>query len=69
MEARVTAHSQAYRLRERMEQREVRHGQEIRADLPGIGVVAMARDWFAGRHRGEGQVFFCSMGPIRSGRS
>ncbi|HEV8177936.1 MAG TPA: hypothetical protein VGP44_09640 [Gemmatimonadales bacterium] len=52
-----------------MEQGEVRHGQEIRADLTGIGVVAMARDWFAGRHRGEGQVFFCSMGPIRSGRS
>ena len=65
MEARVTAHSQAYRLRERMEQGEVLHGQEIRADLPGIGVVAMARDWFAARHNGKGQVFFCSMGPIR----
>jgi hypothetical protein len=44
MEARVTAHSQAYRLRERMAQPEVQHGQEIRADLPGIGVTAMARD-------------------------
>jgi hypothetical protein len=65
MEARVTARSQAYRLRERMEQGEVRHGQEIRADLPGIGVVAMARDWFAARQRGKGQVFFCTMGPIR----
>jgi hypothetical protein len=65
MEARVTAHSQAYRLRERMEQAEVKHGQEIRADLPGIGVVAMARDWFTGRNRGKGQVFFCTMGPIR----
>jgi hypothetical protein len=65
METRVTAHSQAYRLRERMEQAEIKHGQEIRADLPGVGVVAMARDWFAGRNRGKGQVFFCTMGPIR----
>jgi hypothetical protein len=65
METRVTAHSQAYRLRERMEQAEIKHGQEIRADLPGVGVVAMARDWFTGRNRGKGQVFFCTMGPIR----
>jgi hypothetical protein len=65
MEARVTAHSQAYRLRERMAQAEVQHGQEIRADLPGIGVLAMARDWFTARHRGKGEVYFCTMGPIR----
>src|SRR5438034_9749782 len=65
MEARVTAHSQASRLRERMAQAEVQHGQEIRADLPGIGVLAMARDWFAARHHGKGEVFFCTMGPIR----
>src|SRR6266508_5019713 len=65
MEARVTAHSQAYRLRERMEQGEVGHGQEIRADLTGIGVVAMARNWFAAQYSGEGQVLFCTMGPIR----
>jgi hypothetical protein len=65
MEARVTAHSQAYRLRERMEQAEVKHGQEIRADLPGIGVMATAREWFTARHRGKGDVFFCTMGPIR----
>ena len=65
MEARVTAHSQAYRLRERMAQAKVQHGQEIRADLPGIGVIAMARDWFTARHRGKGEVFFCTMGPIR----
>jgi hypothetical protein len=65
MEARVTAHSQAYRLRERMEQAKVQHGQEIRADLPGIGVTAMARGWFTAGHIGKGQVFFCTMGPIR----
>jgi hypothetical protein len=65
MEARVTAHSQAYRLRERMAQAKVQHGQEIRADVPGIRVLAMAREWFTTRHRGKGEVFFCSMGPIR----
>ena len=65
MEARVTAYSQAHRLRERMAQAEVQHGQEIRADLPGIGVLAMARDWFTARHKGKGEIFFCTMGPIR----
>jgi hypothetical protein len=65
MEARVTANSQAYRLRERMAQAKVQHGQEIRADLPGIGVIAMARDWFTARHKGKGEVYFCTMGPIR----
>ena len=65
MEARVTAYSQAERLRERMDQAEVRHGQEIRADLPGIRVTAMSRHWFTGRPTGKGEVFFCTMGPIR----
>jgi hypothetical protein len=65
MEARVTAYSQAHRLRERMMEAEVRHGQEIRADLPGIRVVAMGRNWFTGRSNGKGEVFFCTMGPIR----
>ncbi len=65
MEARVTAYSQPYKLRERMEQAEVRHGQEIRADLPGVRVIATARNWFAGRHNTRGEVFFCTMGPAR----
>jgi hypothetical protein len=65
MEARVTAYSQAHRLRERMAQAEVQHGQEIRADLLGIGVTAMARDWYTARHTEKGQVLFCNMGPIR----
>jgi hypothetical protein len=64
MEAHVTANSQAYRLRERMAQAKVEHGQEIRADLPGIGVTAIARDWFTTRHKGKGEVYFCTMGPI-----
>jgi hypothetical protein len=65
MEARVTASSQVYRLRERMEQAEVRHGQEIRADLPGIRVSARAPAWFGARQSDKGDVFFCNMGPIR----
>ena len=58
MEARVTAQSQPFRLRERMEEVKVQHGQEIRADLPNVRVTALA----GGK---EGQVFFCTLGPIR----
>jgi hypothetical protein len=65
MEARVTASSQVYRLRERMEQAEVRHGQEMRADLPGIRVSASAPTWFGTRQGERGDVFFCTMGAIR----
>src|SRR5919112_4709792 len=64
MEARVTSYSQGYRLRERMEEAEVRHGQEIRADLPGIRVTAIAHSWFSRRAGDRGEVFFCNMGPI-----
>jgi hypothetical protein len=65
MEARVTANSQAHRLKERMEQAEVRHGQEIRADLPGIRVRASAGAWLGTWLGDKGEVFFCNMGPIR----
>ncbi len=58
MEARVTVQSQSFRLRERMEEANISHGQEIRADLPNISVLALAG-------RGEGQALFCAMGPIR----
>ena len=64
MKARVTSYSQSERLRERMGQAEVRHGQEIRADLPGIRVEAMGRSWFSDRPSRNGVVFFCTMGPI-----
>jgi hypothetical protein len=65
MEARVTNYSQADRLKNRMEQAAVRHGQEIRADLPGIKVGASASNWFLPRDKRRGEVFFCTMGPIR----
>ncbi len=58
MEARVTAQSQGFKLRERMEEARIQHGQEVRADLPGIAVAMMA-----GATAGE--VFFCKLGAIR----
>ncbi len=58
MEARITVQSQSFRVRERMEEASVFHGQEIRADLPNIRVVALAGS-------GEGQALFCALGPIR----
>jgi hypothetical protein len=48
-----------------MENAAVQHGQEIRADLPGIRVVASARKWFTARDKGKGEILFCTMGPIR----
>jgi hypothetical protein len=65
MEARVTGYSQVERLRERVEQAEVRHGQEIRADLPGVRVIAMARNWFSPKDQRQGEILFCTMGPVR----
>jgi len=58
MEAHVTSQSQSFRLVEKMEQASIHHGQEIRADLPNVRVLALA----GGE---EGQVLFCNMGPIR----
>src|SRR5712691_3867005 len=58
MEAHVTSQSQPFRLRERMEEAKAFHGQELRADLPNVRVTALAGS-------GEGQAFFCNIGPIR----
>jgi hypothetical protein len=48
-----------------MEKAEVQHGQEIRADLPGVRVMSMGRDWLTLRPHPVGEVFFCTMGPVR----
>ena len=58
MEVRVTSQSQSFRLVEKLEQASIHHGQEIRADLPNVRVLALAGG-------GEGQVLFCTLGPIR----
>jgi hypothetical protein len=65
MEPRVMAHSQTYRLRERMTEAEIRHGQEVRADLPGIRVTAEAPGWRGASEPQRGVIFFCTMGAIR----
>jgi hypothetical protein len=65
MEPRVFAHSQTYRLRERMTEADIRHGQEIRADLTGIRVTAAAESWRMPSDVNLGAIFFCTMGPIR----
>ncbi len=58
MEARVTSQSQSFRLVERLEQASIYHGQEIRADLPSVRVLALAGG-------AEAQVLFCTMGQVR----
>jgi hypothetical protein len=65
MEPRVFAHSQTYRLRERMSDAEIRHGQEVRADLPGIRVTAALDGWRSTPDPNVGTIFFCTMGRIR----
>jgi len=42
MEARITAQSQSFKLRERLEEAKVSHGQEVRADLPNVRVAVLA---------------------------
>jgi hypothetical protein len=64
MEARVTAYSQSHRLRERMADAEVRHGQEVRADVRGVRVQLAAPAWIGRRDIVKGDVFFCTMGPV-----
>ena len=65
MEPRVMAHSQSHRLRERMVEAEIRHGQEVRADLPGIRVTAEFDGWRTTAEPQRGVIFFCTMGAIK----
>jgi hypothetical protein len=65
MEPRVMAHSQTYRLRERMAEAAIGHGQEVRADLPGIRVSAQIANWRSAPDPNVGVIFFCTMGSIR----
>jgi hypothetical protein len=65
MEPRVMAHSQTYRLRERMAEAAIGHGQEVRADLTGIRVSAQIADWRSTPDPKVGVIFFCTMGSIK----
>jgi hypothetical protein len=48
-----------------MTEAEIRHGQEVRADLTGIRVTAAAENWRIPSDGNVGAIFFCTMGPIR----
>jgi hypothetical protein len=48
-----------------MREAEIRHGQEVRADLPGIRVTAALEGWRTAPDPNTGAIFFCTMGPIR----
>jgi hypothetical protein len=65
MEPRVMAHSQTHRLRERMVEAQIQHGQEVRVDLPGIRVSAEAERWRTTAEPQVGVIFFCTMGEIK----
>jgi hypothetical protein len=65
METRVMAHSQTHRLRERMVEAQIQHGQELRVDLPGIRVSAEAERWRTTAEPQRGVIFFCTMGAIK----
>lgn len=58
MDARITAQSQSFRLRERLEEAKVSHGESVRVDLPNVRVAVLAAT-------GEAQLMFCNMGPVR----
>jgi hypothetical protein len=77
MEAHVTAQSQTYRLEQRAREAHLRHGQEVRADVPNVR-VASAHDSepavfsrFQWLRRDDptpavprGTLFFCDIGPL-----
>lgn len=65
MEPRVMAHSQSHRLRERMVEANIRHAQEVRADLAGIRITADADGWRNSAEPQRGIIFFCTMGAIK----
>jgi hypothetical protein len=65
MEPRVMAHSQTYRLRERMAEAAIGHGQEVRADLPGIRVTADMAYARSAPDPSLGVIFFCTMESIK----
>jgi hypothetical protein len=71
MEAHVTPQSQSFRLRQRAEEAQIRHGQEVRADVPNVRVTTSNNafvDWLLRKAAPVGavdEVFFCNVGPIR----
>ncbi|HEU4682123.1 MAG TPA: hypothetical protein VFS51_10275 [Gemmatimonadales bacterium] len=48
-----------------MKEADIRHGQEVRVDLPGIRITAALERWRTASDPNTGAIFFCTMGPIR----
>jgi hypothetical protein len=69
MEARVTDRSQSYRLEQRAREAQVRHGEEVRADIPNIRVATAqafsGRFGWPRRAEASGEIFFCEIGRLR----
>ena len=65
MEVRVAAYSQSDRLRERMAEAQVRHGQEVRADVRGVRVQVAPPAWIGKREQVRGDVFFCTVSRVQ----
>jgi hypothetical protein len=64
MEVRVAAYSQTNRLRERMTEADVGHGQEVRIDVRNVRVQVAGRTWLDRREQVMGHVFFCAVGRV-----
>ena len=64
MQVHLTAHSQSHRLRERMEEAGVRHGQEVRADVRGVRVELTTPEWFTRWDKIKADVFFCAVSAV-----
>ena len=68
MEAHVTDRSQGYRLEQRAREAKVRHGEEVRADIPNVRVAPAhafsGRFGWPRRADSGGEIFFCEIGPL-----
>jgi hypothetical protein len=62
MDARITAASQQYRLREQIEKSHIRHDQTVRVDIPRVRVAA-------GVGGPDATIFFCDVEPLKIRRA
>lgn len=63
LEAQVGKQSQSHKLKERLQEAGITHGETARVDLSGIRVGSADR---GGRKKvKEPQVYFCRVGPVR----
>ena len=69
MNVRVTPQSQPERLRERVADARIAHGDEVRADVDNVrvavGVEASFGALWRSPRRKQADIYFCNVGPIR----